>query len=313
MSSGKKYNRVMLGRQSANATDGIEGGFICVGYIFNIDLTNKLLKDQREFSQEMRPIWLEQNPTKSKVAAGLACGTVFTVCQALNIGDIVMSPDQNGDYHFGEISGDYVYDPNYELPHKRPVKWFDVTRHRHELSDGLQSSIGSMLAVSNVTKHAAEIEAIVGNQQAPKLVSTDETIEDPSVFALEKHLEDFLVANWSQTPLGKTHDIFTEEGQIIGQQYPSDTGPIDILAISKDGKELLVVELKKGRASDSVVGQIQRYMGFVLSELAEEHQSVRGVIIALEQDKRIKQALKVAPNIEFYRYEVSFDLKKISA
>ena len=40
----------------------------------------------------------------------------------------------------------------------------------------------------------------------------------------------------------------------------SDTGPIDILAISKDKKTLLVVELKKGRVSDNVVGQIQRYI-----------------------------------------------------
>lgn len=63
--------------------------------------------------------------------------------------------------------------------------------------------------------------------------------------------------------------------------YPSDTGPIDILAISKDGKELLIVELKKGRASDVLVGQIQRYMGYVLDELAEENQTVKGVIIAL--------------------------------
>jgi hypothetical protein len=47
---------------------------------------------------------------------------------------------------------------------------------------------------------------------------------------------------------------------------------IDILAISKDKTELLVVELKKGRASDMVVGQIQRYMGYVLEELAETNQ-----------------------------------------
>ena len=110
--------------------------------------------------------------------------------------------------------------------------------------------------------------------------------------------------------LGKTHDIYTEDGEIIGQQFPSDTGPIDILAISKDRKELLVVELKKGRASDNVVGQVQRYMGYVLSELAEEGQTVRGAIIALEPDKRIEQALKVAPNIDFYRYQVSFELLK---
>ncbi|NBT48546.1 MAG: hypothetical protein EBT07_12155 [Actinobacteria bacterium] len=41
----------------------------------------------------------------------------------------------------------------------------------------------------------------------------------------------------------------------------------DVLAISKDKQEVLVVELKKGRASDSVVGQIQRYMDIALSRL----------------------------------------------
>lgn len=313
MSIEKEYRRIMLGKKSANAEDAIKGGFICAGFLFGIDLTNRFTENWRDTRSEMVALWKDQNPGKSKVAAGLAIGMLHTICKGAKVGEIVMSPTPDGVYHFGEITGDYYYDADYELPHKRPVHWFDVTVHRSELSLELQNSVGSIGTVSTVTKHAAEIEAIIGKQQAPKLVSTDETIEDPSVFALEKHLEDFLVANWSQTPLGKTHDIFTEEGQIIGQQYPSDTGPIDILAISKDGKELLVVELKKGRASDSVVGQIQRYMGFVLSELAEEHQSVRGVIIALEQDKRIKQALKVTPNIEFYRYEVSFDLKKINS
>lgn len=97
---------------------------------------------------------------------------------------------------------------------------------------------------------------------------------------------------------------------MVGQQYPTDTGLIDILAISKDKKELLVVELKKGRASDNVVGQIQRYMGYVLQELAEDGQKVKGVILALEDDIRIRRALAVASNIEFYRYEVRFKLFK---
>jgi len=95
---------------------------------------------------------------------------------------------------------------------------------------------------------------------------------------------------------------------VRGQQYPTDTGPIDILAISKDKARLLVVELKKGRASDAVVGQIQRYMGYVKEELAESGQSVEGVIIALEDDLRIKRALVVASGIRFYRYQVSFKL-----
>jgi len=123
-------------------------------------------------------------------------------------------------------------------------------------------------------------------------------------------LEDFLVQNWKQTELGKKYDIYQEDGELAGQQYPTDTGNIDILAISKDKKELLVVELKRGRVSDMVVGQIQRYMGYVLEELAEENQIVRGVIIALEEDIRIKRALAVTSNIQFYRYQVIFKLIK---
>lgn len=71
-----------------------------------------------------------------------------------------------------------------------------------------------------------------------------------------------------------------------------------------------MVELKKGRVSDNVVGQIQRYMGFVLEELVEDGQTVRGAIIALEEDLRIKRALSVTNNIDFYRYQVSFKLFK---
>jgi len=71
------------------------------------------------------------------------------------------------------------------------------------------------------------------------------------------------------------------------------------------------VELKKGRASDVVVGQTLRYMGYVQEELAEEGQSVKGVIIALEDDQRIRRALAVVPSIVFYRYQISFKLMKV--
>lgn len=101
------------------------------------------------------------------------------------------------------------------------------------------------------------------------------------------------------------------DGTQVGQQFGTDTGPIDILAISKDGTELLVIELKRGRASDSVVGQIQRYMGYVVDELAEPHQSVRGLIIAHEDDARIRRALRVASNIGFMRYRVTFALEQV--
>jgi len=48
-----------------------------------------------------------------------------------------------------------------------------------------------------------------------------------------------------------------------------------------------------------------------MDELAEPHQTVRGCIIALEDDLRLRRALRVTTNIDFYRYEVSFKLLKV--
>jgi restriction system protein len=49
-------------------------------------------------------------------------------------------------------------------------------------------------------------------------------------------------------------------------------------------------------------------MGYVMEELAEKDQIVRGVVIALEDDKKLRRALIASPNIAFYRYQVDFKL-----
>ena len=49
-------------------------------------------------------------------------------------------------------------------------------------------------------------------------------------------------------------------------------------------------------------------MGFVKEELAESDQTVRGVIIALEEDVRIRRALSVLNEIDFFRYKINFTL-----
>ena len=65
----------------------------------------------------------------------------------------------------------------------------------------------------------------------------------------------------------------------------------------------MVIELKKGRASDNVVGQVQRYMGYIKEEIATSEQEVKGVIIAFDDDQKIKRALSVTNNISFYKYK----------
>jgi restriction system protein len=220
----------------------------------------------------------------------------------------VLCPDGEGTYRVGEVTGEYHYAPGQVLPHRRPVQWLKQSIDRAAMSDELKNSTGSIGTVGNISGHRDEIEKLIGAIAMPTLTSTDETVEDPAAFAMEKHLEDFLVRNWPQTALAKDYDIYAEDGEQAGQQYSTDTGAIDILAVSKDKKTLLVIELKKGPASDVVVGQVLRYMGYVQEELAEDDQSVKGVIIALEDDPRIRRALAVVPQIAFYRYQISFKL-----
>lgn len=300
----------MLGAKSVFAEECYQNNFIGADFDIAQDLQNELPENWKDFNKKFVPIWLSLHPEKTKISAGLACGMLWSVCKGLNVGDVVLCPTGQSKYYVGEIQSDYYYSSGASLPHQRKVKWFPLIIDRSDMSLELKNSSGSVGTVSDITRFQEEIERLIDGQRPPTLISTDESIEDPSAFALEKHLEEYLIANWKQTELGRNFEIYQEEGENVGQQYPSDTGPIDILAISKDKKTILVVELKKGRASDNVVGQIQRYMGYVQEELAEKDQNVKGVIIAFEDDLRIKRALSVTSNIEFYRYQLSFKLIK---
>jgi restriction system protein len=305
------YYRVMLGKGSAFAAECFAGGFIGADFEINEDLSRALPEQWREFNKKFIPVFLASHPGKSKVSAGLACGALWTIAKGINDGDIVLCPDGAGSYRVGEVTGGYYYVPAGPLPHRRRVRWLDVAIAREAMSEALRNSTGSIGTVSNVSSYATEIETFLKSMPAsPVIVASDPVIEDPATFAMEKHLEAFLVANWDHTELGSGYTIFEEDGAKVGQQYPTDAGPIDILAISKDRKRLLVVELKRGRATDVVVGQALRYMGFVKSEIAEPDQLVEGVIIALEDDQKLRWALTVVPNLSFFRYEIRFKLVK---
>lgn len=305
----KNYYRVMLGKKSVFTEQCLAGNFIGADYGIAEDLTHKLPEEWRAFNKQFIPEYLSVHPEKTKISAGLACGALWTIAKGIQNGDKVLCPDGAGVYRIGEVIGDYQYAPGQVLPHRRPVRWLNLSIDRSAMSDVLKKSTMATSEVLNISGYRDEIEKLLGRIPEP-IITTDSTIEDPAIFALESHLEHFLVQNWAQTELGKEYDIFEEDGEKVGQQYQTDTGPIDVLAIRKDKKELLVLELKKGRASDAVVGQVLRYMGYALQELAEEGQTVKGAIIALEDDQRLRRALAAIPNIDFYRYQINFKLKK---
>jgi hypothetical protein len=129
-------------------------------------------------------------------------------------------------------------------------------------------------------------------------------------FALERQLEEFLLENWDQTPLAHEWAIFsTPEDPEAGNQYPTDVGRLDILAVHKHESRFLVIELKRNQGTDQTVGQILRYMGWIKKHVAKSDQGVEGLIIARKADKEASYALSILPNVKLMEYAVEFHLK----
>ena len=302
MAESKNYFRVMLGAQSMHAQQCYDEEWIGVEGI-DTDLSDYLMYDWNKFNRQFKPIYLEAHPEKSEVAAGLTCGMLHRICTYIKQDDIVLCPDGKGNYWTGKVVSNYFYRAGEILPHRRRVEWLPESIARSDMSEYLKRSTSSSGTVIDLLDYVEELEGLIkGNISEP--------MQYPATFTLERHLEDFLVENWTGTALGKDYDIFTDEGKPIGQQYQTGTGIIDILAIRKDQSEFLVVELKKGRASDAVVGQILRYIGDVHEELAEPNQKVRGCIIALENDQRLRRALQTIPHVDFFKYRIEFELEQ---
>jgi len=133
---------------------------------------------------------------------------------------------------------------------------------------------------------------------------------------LEKHLEDHIVANFNAIFRGQLELYVDPEGN-KGQQYPvvGDTGKeigrIDILAREPATGSYVVLELKKGREADAVVGQTLSYMGWVQETLCQGGEGVKGLIICKDQHERLRFALKALPpgSISLKFYTLSFGLR----
>ncbi|MBQ3771122.1 MAG: hypothetical protein II834_04245 [Bacteroidaceae bacterium] len=157
----KKYNRIMLGQGCKYAKLCHEEGYIGASFEINVDLSDSLFENWRDFNNKFIPIWMEHVPGKSKTSAGLACGFLWTIIKGLNIGDVVLCPSGEGFYYIGTITSDYYYIPNSELPHRRKVEWINKTISRKDMSQNLKNSSGSIGTCCDITKYSEEIEALI--------------------------------------------------------------------------------------------------------------------------------------------------------
>ena len=114
-------------------------------------------------------------------------------------------------------------------------------------------------------------------------------------FSLERDMQAVLRNNI--TSLDGTLRIIDD-----GAERSVNSGLIDITC--NDGKAIVAIELKAGKADSRAIGQILGYMGDLQEE--EGEQPVRGILVAHDFDRRAKAAARVVPSLTLKRYSIEF-------
>jgi hypothetical protein len=154
-----------------------------------------------------------------------------------------------------------------------------------------------------------DFRAIVDGSKLPvtQIMRTEDTIVSESQFALEAHLEEFIDKNWKHINFGADL-IRYESDEQSGRQFPAGQWSIDFLCVDRTTGDFVVIELKRGRSSDSTVGQILRYIGWVDVNLTKPGQKTRGIIIAQDVDDALKYAVRGLQNVSVLTYKIDFEL-----
>jgi hypothetical protein len=124
-------------------------------------------------------------------------------------------------------------------------------------------------------------------------------------FLLESYLEDFLATNWPLIDWGRPLKIFGDGAE---HQFSTPVGRLDFLCEDTASGALVAIELKRGRPTDQVVGQLARYMGWLRQHVATANQRVDGVIVAHDIDPKLQYAATAVPGTTVMAYDIAFRL-----
>jgi restriction system protein len=237
--------------------------------VWQFDVTNNLisigwseLDDISKMSREtLSNAIAVKYPDRAK---GLIFKMLWAFCHEISPGDIVIARRgrktlvaigkvvRSGFYAPGRNS--FLAPPGYSHPNFLEVEW--QAQPRDKVFPNLIFLMQTLAEISEVQYR---------NLLEGSVIEPIAEVTDQNDFVLEKYLEEFIVSNFKAIFKGKLH-IYEEADEAdgpAGQQYPTEIGPIDILAVEPGSKSFVVIELKKGRPSDQVVGQILRYMGWL--------------------------------------------------
>jgi restriction system protein len=283
--------------------------------VWQFDLTNSLISigwsavdDVSKMSkEELTSAIASAYPEKPPATKALYRNMLWNFYHEIRPGDIVIArKGQKILAGIGKVTQSAVYapgrDPGIDHPNFLGVEW--QIEPRDKSFPGIVFPRHTLTEVSD-GKYRSILDGSGAAPAGPPGPEPAEVI-DQTAFELEKHLEDFIVTNFDTIFMGKI-EIYKDD-DVDGRQYSTDIGNIDILAVEPGSGGFVVIELKRGKPSDQVVGQILRYMGWVKKHLCKGDQSPKGLVICRDEDPKLSYALMMTRDIEIKYYKVDFTL-----
>ncbi len=101
------------------------------------------------------------------------------------------------------------------------------------------------------------------------------------------------------------------DGNAVGAGYPTEVGPIDLLATDAEGNFVVVMIADKGQNEELIPAVLQR-IGWVGKHLAEGKRTTRGIVLVEEAPESLNYAAAaVAGTVAFKTYQVSLSFEAL--
>jgi hypothetical protein len=135
-------------------------------------------------------------------------------------------------------------------------------------------------------------------------MAIDTTTDQQATVLYEKEVQTFLSQN--------LHLLGKPTLELVQTEYPikfgKDSGRIDVLAKDLQGN-LVVIEVKRGVAGRSAIGQVQSYMGSLMTEYPDK--KIRGLLVAMGLDEAARAALLVTYDVTYFEFKTHFEFSQI--
>ena len=260
--------------------------------VWEFDLANNLLSigwkqlgdvftmSRQQLSEMIAKSYLDK-PQQTK---GLFVNMIWAFYHEISPGDqIIARRGRKTLAAVGSVTGSPFYSPGKNPVHAHPnfigVSWQEQPRNK--LFPDVVFPMPTLAEISE--EQFRKFVDGLGPQHLP--TEAPQAIEDTNEFVLEKYLEDFIVSNFDTIFKGELQIYEDVEGN-DGQQYTTDVGPIDILAVERKSGSFVVIELKRAPVGSGCWPDSSIH-GMGQEEPCAEGQAVKGLVICRHFDVKL--------------------------